>query len=182
MRAYLLFLQQPSERWDDNVFASKIDKHIVGLNVQNLFCIERAKKLQNILCVGNSSPDILIKFEKKTALNWIRNLSMKLRGKNHDPLIRNSWTNQIQLKGRSPGLLAMGDDSCSNPGAVYWMDIWTFFIFWFAVKIVLFAWKRPKINEKEAGLRLVNWGDFTYNLEICQQCLVRTSIIRPSPL
>ena len=150
MRAYLLFLQQPSERWDDNVFASKIDKHIVGLNVQNLFCIERAKKLQNILCVGNSSPDILIKFEKKTALNWIRNLSMKLRGKNHDPLIRNPWTNQIQLKGRSPGLLAMGDDSCSNPGAVYWMDIWTFFHFLICSKNCIVCLKKTE-NKRKRG-------------------------------
>ena len=32
-----------------------------------------------------------------------------------------------------------------NPGAVFWMDI---FSLWFVVKIVLFFWKRPKINKK----------------------------------
>ena len=37
----------------------------------------------------------------------------------------------------------------SNPCAVYWMDI---FCIDFVVKIVLFCMKRPKINEKEAGL------------------------------
>ena len=37
----------------------------------------------------------------------------------------------------------------SNPVAVYWMDI---FAHLFVVKIVLFVLKRPKINEKEAGL------------------------------
>ena len=35
-----------------------------------------------------------------------------------------------------------------NPGTVYWMDIFSHI---FVVKIVMFL-KRPKINEKEAGL------------------------------
>ena len=45
----------------------------------------------------------------------------------------------------------MGDDLVvvSYPGAIYWIDI--FHIYYF-VKIVLFVWKRPKINEKEAGV------------------------------
>ena len=37
----------------------------------------------------------------------------------------------------------------SNPGAVYWMDIFSHL---FVVKIVMFVRKRPKINEKEAGV------------------------------
>ena len=37
----------------------------------------------------------------------------------------------------------------SNPGTVYWMDIFSHV---FVLKIVLFVWKRPKINEKEAGV------------------------------
>ena len=31
----------------------------------------------------------------------------------------------VTLEGRSPGLVVMGEDSCSK-GPVYWMDIWTF--------------------------------------------------------
>ena len=37
----------------------------------------------------------------------------------------------------------------SNPGAIYWMDIFSRL---FVVKIVMFVWGRPKINEKEAGI------------------------------
>ena len=37
----------------------------------------------------------------------------------------------------------------SNPGAVYWMDI---FSHTFVVKICNVCLKRPKINEKEAGV------------------------------
>ena len=38
----------------------------------------------------------------------------------------------------------------SNPGTVFWMDIFSHL---FVVKIVMmFVWKRPKINEKEAGV------------------------------
>ena len=37
----------------------------------------------------------------------------------------------------------------SNPSTVYWMDIFSHI---FVVKIVLFVGKRPKINEKEAGV------------------------------
>ena len=38
----------------------------------------------------------------------------------------------------------------SNPGTVYWMDIFSHII---VVKIVMmFNWKWPKINEKEAGV------------------------------
>ena len=50
----------------------------------------------------------------------------------------------------------MGDYSCSrvlgfNPGAAYWMDIWTFFQIDCA-KNCNFCLKSPKINEKEAGV------------------------------
>ena len=38
-----------------------------------------------------------------------------------------------------------------NPGAVYWMNIWTFFTL-ICCKIVLFVWKRPKINKKRLWL------------------------------
>ena len=57
----------------------------------------------------------------------------------------------------------MGDYSCSrvlgfNPGAAYWMDIWTFFQIDCA-KNCNFCLKSPKINEKEAGV-----GPFKKNL------------------
>ena len=34
------------------------------------------------------------------------------------------WSHELETK--SLGLVVMADDSCSNPGAVYWMDM-TFF-------------------------------------------------------
>ena len=54
-----------------------------------------------------------------------------------------SETGQVGLIHLSPGLVVMVDDSCrkdvgSNPGAIYWMDI---FSHWFVVRIVLIDWK-----------------------------------------
>ena len=60
-------------------------------------------------------------------------------------------TNLFQ-SGGSPGLVVMGDDSCSkkvigsNPGAVHWMDI---FSHRFCCKNCIVCLKRQKINEKE---------------------------------
>ena len=50
---------------------------------------------------------------------------------------------------RSPGLVVMGGDSRSNPGTVYWMDIFSHI---FVVKISNICLKRSIINEKEAGV------------------------------
>ena len=50
------------------------------------------------------------------------------------------------------GLVAMGGDlrsRGSNPSTGYWMDIFPHFML---LKIVMFVWKRPKINKKEAGI------------------------------
>ena len=56
---------------------------------------------------------------------------------------------KFKPKGGNPGLVAMGDDSCSKGcGFEYWMDF-GHFSHWFVVQIV---WKRPKINEKVAGV------------------------------
>ena len=43
----------------------------------------------------------------------------------------------------------------SDPGAVYWMDIWTFFTF-ICCKNRNVCLKRAKINEKEAGFGPLN--------------------------
>ena len=50
--------------------------------------------------------------------------------------------------------MVMGRDSCpkvvgSNPGTVYWMDIFSHI---FVVKICNVCLKRPKINKKRPGL------------------------------
>ena len=58
------------------------------------------------------------------------------------------------IEGReSPGLVAMGDDSCSKgSGFESWRRILAgHFSHWFVVKILLFVWKDWK-NEKEAGV------------------------------
>ena len=52
---------------------------------------------------------------------------------------------QIISKGGSTGLLVMFERSWVRIPAQY--TGWTF-LHWFVVKIVLFVWKRPKINEK----------------------------------
>ena len=49
--------------------------------------------------------------------------------------------------------MVMGDDSCSrvvgsNPGTVYWMDIFHIYL----LQNCNVCLKRPKINEKEAGV------------------------------
>ena len=58
-------------------------------------------------------------------------------------------------KGRSPSLVVMGDDSRSKGHGFksrrHILD-W-YFSHWFVVKIIFFVWIRPKINEKEAGVK-----------------------------
>ena len=57
--------------------------------------------------------------------------------------------------GGSPGLVVMGGDSHSKGRGFKSqhriLDGLDIFSHWFVVKIVLFVWKTPKINEKEAG-------------------------------
>ena len=61
---------------------------------------------------------------------------------------------KIGYKGGSPGLVVT-PHVCkvvgSNPGAVYCMDILTFFDIEFLKKIVLFAWKDRKYMKKRPG-------------------------------
>ena len=57
------------------------------------------------------------------------------------------------LLGQEP-LVLVGRDLCSkvvgsNPGTIYWMDIFSHL---FVVKICNVCLKRPKINKKEAGV------------------------------
>ena len=58
--------------------------------------------------------------------------------------------------GGSPGLVVMGGDSRSKGRGFESrhriLDGLDIFSHWFVVEIVLFVWKRPKINEKEAGM------------------------------
>ena len=73
--------------------------------------------------------------------------------------------NIYRCEGRSPGLVVMGGDSRSKGHGFesrhHILD--GHFSHWFVVKIVLFVWKRPKINEKEAG-----FGPFKKNhLSMC---------------
>ena len=62
--------------------------------------------------------------------------------------------NKILRRGGSPGLVVIGRDSCSK-GRVFksWYRILDGnFSHIFVVKVVMFAWKGRKINEKEAGI------------------------------
>ena len=71
---------------------------------------------------------------------WLHWIGRKLQYKNH-------------LLGGSPGLVVMGGDSCTegrgfnpvpNTG-------WTFFTLICSKIVLMFVWKRPKLNEKVAG-------------------------------
>ena len=56
----------------------------------------------------------------------------------------------------SPGLVVMVNDSCSRGRGFESqhriLDGHDIFSHWFVVKIVLFVWKRPRINKKRPGL------------------------------
>ena len=59
------------------------------------------------------------------------------------------------IKLKTSGLVVLGGDSCSKGCGLESrrriLDGHEIFSHWFVVNIVLFVWKRPKINEKEAG-------------------------------
>ena len=67
----------------------------------------------------------------------------------------------------------------SNPGAIYWMDIWTFFTLICCKKCIV-CLKRPKINKKRVGpflkidldVLINNLGDLADSdcLELYSQC------------
>ena len=69
------------------------------------------------------------------------------------PLEPNLLTNKYSELGGSPGLVVMGDDSCSRSSGFEslrrTLDGHDIFSHWSVVKIVLFL-KRPKTNEKDA--------------------------------
>ena len=39
----------------------------------------------------------------------------------------------------------------SNPGVLYWIEMTFINLIWCKI-VLMFVWKRPKINEKEAGV------------------------------
>ena len=65
-------------------------------------------------------------------------------------------TQNILFRGGSPGLVVTGDDLCPGghgfESSHHILDELDIFSYLFVVKIVLFAWKRTKINEKRPGL------------------------------
>ena len=65
-----------------------------------------------------------------------------------------NFTQSLGIKGGSPGLVVMGDDSClRGRGFKSRRHIWTwYFSYLFLVKTVLFVWKDDN-KQKEAGIR-----------------------------
>ena len=79
--------------------------------------------------------------------DWTRLTTMKV------DFERAAWAKQPSILGGSPGLVVMGDSSCSW-GCEFesWdhlLDGHDIFSHWFAVKIVLFVWKDQKYTIKE---------------------------------
>ena len=75
------------------------------------------------------------------------------------PPMPKSALKQISIKGGSPGLVVMWDDLCSSHCGFdsQRQKLNGHFSHLFVVKIVLFAWKWLKINEKEAGVEPFFW-------------------------
>ena len=109
---------------------------------------------------------------------WDSNLGTQNNGGRR----RIHWT--MAALGGSPGLVVMGRDS--RPEGRGFKSLHRIldghFSHTFVVKIVLFVWKRPKINEKEAGvgtfLKQKNYGGYKFSHGLLQCFLVKLFPVR----
>ena len=82
---------------------------------------------------------------------------------------RKGWYISLWTTGRSPGLVVMGEDSCSTccEFESHHCILDGHFSHLSDVKIVLFVLKRPKINKKEARV-----GPFFYKKTSMEYCII----------
>ena len=85
---------------------------------------------------------------------WYRNRPLYQLSHNHFPTENVLCPQRMDREGGSPRQVVMGDDSCSRGRGFKsrHRKLDGHFLHLFVVEIVLCVWKRPKINEKEAGV------------------------------